>query len=93
MEKNLVISTVKREAHITVVEVNTTLVAKLMEIQCTYTFDQELARDMALRLIKDLADGCDILSNAFHNDLYRYGVLRNDDGSPSSMPEPVDYDF
>lgn len=82
----------KREAHITVVEVNTTLVAKLMEIQCTYSFNQELARDMALRLIKDLADGCGILSNAFHNDLYRYEVLRNDDGSSSSMPEPVDYD-
>jgi hypothetical protein len=92
MENNLVISTVKREAHITVIEANVALVARLMEIQCTYMYNVELARDMSLRLVKDLADGCDVLTNEFHNELYRYGVLRNDDGTLAVMPEPTCHD-
>ena len=92
MEKNLTISTVKREAHITVIEANVALVARLMEIQCTYMYNVELARDMSLLLVKDLADGCDVLTNEFHNELYRYGVLRSDNYTPTAMPEPVDHD-
>lgn len=92
MEKNLTFSTVKREAHITVVELDAVLVAKLMEIQCTYMYNMEMARDMSLRLVKDLADGCGILTDEFHNELYRCGVLRKDGDVPSAMPEPVCHD-
>lgn len=65
MEKNLVISTVKREAHITVVEVNTKLVARLMEIQCVHRFDPESAGALAILLVKELAEDLGILSDAF----------------------------
>lgn len=94
MEKNLVISTVKREAHITVVEVNTELVARLMEIQCTYRFDPESAGILAILLVKDLAEDLDILSDAFFLGLVQRGLVASDKLSDKpSMPEPVDHDF
>ena len=95
MEKNLVISTVKREAHITVVEVNTTLVAKLMEIQCTYKFDPGEASNMAILLVKDLAENLDVLSDEFFAELVRQEMIHVDSISADepSMPEPVHHDF
>lgn len=94
MEKNLVISTVKREAHITVVEVNAELVARLMEIQCTYRFDPESAGILAILLVKDLAEDLDILSDAFFLGLVQRGLVASDKLSDKpSIPEPVDHNF
>ena len=94
MEKNLVISTVKREAHITVVEVNTELVARLMEIQCTYQYNPKQAGLLAVLLVKDLAEDLDVLSDAFFLDLVHRGLVADDKLSDKpSMPEPVDHNF
>lgn len=92
MEKNLTISSVERLASIQMVEVDANFVSRLMKVQYVYPFDQILARDMALILVKDLADGLDILDEGFHNELYHYGILRKDDDVPCEMPEPTCHD-
>lgn len=64
-KRDIISTTVKREASIQMVEVDSKLVARLVEIQTMYRFNQQGAKNLALELVHDLADVVGILDEDF----------------------------
>lgn len=64
-----------------------------MEIQCTYKFDPGEASNMAILLVKDLAENLDVLSDEFFAELVRQEMIHVNSVDEPQMPEPVHHDF